>query len=168
MPYHKTVSDILNLLKQKGYWFETFEHEPVVTSEQAAKLRHGYSISQGAKAIIVKIKNSAGENEFVMLVLPGDKKFSGSKVKKLLEAKDLRFATEEEISRLTGGIQIGGIPPFGNLFGIKVFAEKTLLDNEKIIFNAGDRSFSAAMKAKDYLKIVRPSIAEIIGKETPF
>src|SRR3989338_8682783 len=107
MPYHRTVMDILDLLKKKGCWFETFEHQPVVTSEQAAKLRHGYSISQGAKAIIVKIKNSAGENEFSMLVLPGDKKFSGSKVKKLLSAKELRFATANEISELTGGIQIG-------------------------------------------------------------
>jgi len=163
MPYHQTVTDILDLLKQKGCWFETFEHQPVVTSEQAAKLRHGYSISQGAKAIIVKIKNSAGNNEFVMLILPGDKKFNGSKVKKLLDTKDLRFATGEEISELTGGIQIGGIPPFGNLFGIKVIVEKTLLDNEKIIFNAGDRSFSVAMKKEDYLRIVRPEIEEIIG-----
>ena len=163
MPYHKTVSDILNLLKQKGCWLETFEHEPVVTSEEAAKLRHGYSLSQGAKAIIVKIKNSDGENEFVMLVLPGDKKFSGLKVKKLLKAKELRFATADEISKLTGGIQIGGIPPFGNLFEIRVFVETTLLENEKIIFNAGDRSFSVAMKAKDYLEIVNPTIVKIIG-----
>ena len=161
MSYHQTVSDILNLLKKKGCWLETFEHEPVVTSEQAAKIRRGYSISQGAKAIIVKIKNSTGESEFVMLVLPGDKKFSGSKVKKLLDTKDLRFATPVEISELTGGIKIGGIPPFGNLFEIRVFIEKALLDNEKIIFNAGDRSFSVAMKTKDYLEVVKPTIAEI-------
>lgn len=196
MPYHKTVTDILELLKKNGCWFETFEHEPVVTSEQAAKIRHGYSISQGAKAIIVKIEKinsviarspdsesgrrgnltkdldrhspiSSGiamtsKPEFVMLVLPGDKKFSGSKVKKLLRTKDLRFATEEEISKLTGGILIGGIPPFGNLFGIRVFAETTLLENEKIIFNAGDRSFSVAMKTEDYLKMVKPVITEIV------
>lgn len=162
MPYHKTVTDILELLKKNGCWFETFEHEPVVTSEEAADVRHGYSLKQGAKAIIVKIKNSAGNNEFVMLVLPGDKKFSGSKVKKLLRTKDLRFATEEEISKLTGGILIGGIPPFGNLFGIRVFAETTLLENEKIIFNAGDRSFSVAMKTEDYLKMVKPVVEEII------
>ena len=163
MPYHQTVTDILELLSKNDCWFETFEHEPVVTSEEAAKLRHGYSLSQGAKAIIVKIKNSAGENEFVMLVLPGDEKFRGSKVKKLLGVRKLRFATPIEISELTGGIQIGGIPPFGNLFGIKVFAETTLLDNEKIIFNAGDRSFSVAMKAEDYVEIVKPSIVEIMG-----
>ncbi|MBI2309303.1 hypothetical protein HYU89_00185 [Candidatus Collierbacteria bacterium] len=162
MPYHQTVTDILNLLKQKDCWFKTFEHEPVVTSEEAAKLRHGYSISQGTKAIIVKIKNSAGENEFVMLVLPGDKKFDSPRVKKLLEAREFRFATEEEISKLTNGIRIGGIPPFGNLFGIRVFAEKTLLDNEKIIFNAGDRSFSIAMKAEDYLKVVKPVVEEMV------
>lgn len=162
MPYHKTVTDILDLLKKNGCWFEAFEHQPVVTSEEAADVRHGYSLKQGAKAIIVKMANPAGGNEFVMLVLPGDKKFSGSKVKKLLGTKDLRFATPSEISELTGGIQIGGIPPFGNLFGIKVFVEKTLLENEKIIFNAGDRSFSVAIKTEDYLELVKPLIAEIV------
>lgn len=162
MPYHQTVSDILNLLKQTGCWFETFEHQPVVTSQQAAKLRHGYSLNQGAKAIILKIKKTQAERKFVMLVLPGDKKFSGSKVKKLLNVKELRFATSEEISKLTGGIQIGGIPPFGNLFDIRVFAEKTLLENEKIIFNAGDRSFSIAIKIKDYLAVVKPAVEKIV------
>jgi prolyl-tRNA editing enzyme YbaK/EbsC (Cys-tRNA(Pro) deacylase) len=196
MQYHKTVTDILDLLKKTGCWFETFEHQPVVTSEQAAKLRHGYSLSQGAKAIIVKIEKidsviarspelaegrrgnllksleiaappvgglaMTPESEFVMLVLPGDKKFSGSKVKKLLGVKELRFATPSEISELTGGIRIGGIPPFGNLFGIKVFVEKTLLDNEKIIFNAGDRSFSVAMKTEDYSKLVKPLVEGIV------
>ena len=66
-----------------------------------------------------KLKNSAGENEFVMLVLPGDEKFSGSKVKKLLGVRKLRFATPIEISELTGGIQIGGIPRLGTYLELK-------------------------------------------------
>lgn len=149
MPYHRIVSAILNLLRKNNFWLETFEHEPVTTSQQAAKVRTGYSLAQGAKAIIVKAKD-----KFVMLVLPGDKKFNGSKVKKLLHVKDIRFATEEEMKRLTDGIEIGGVPPFGNLFDIPMIVDKTLFDNEKIIFNAGDRRFSIAMKSEDYKKIV--------------
>lgn len=58
MEYHEVVSKILDLLRNGGYWFETFEHEPVRTSEEAAKARTGYTLAQGAKAMIVRVKKS--------------------------------------------------------------------------------------------------------------
>lgn len=161
MKYNITVSKIINLLKEHEMWFETFEHEPVRTSEEAAKIRTGYSISQGAKALIVRVKTQS-ERYFVMLVVPGDKKFSDEKVKKLLKVKDIRFATAEEVIQLTEGIEFGGIPPFGNLFNLKVIVDSTLFDNKKIVFNAGDRKFSVAMNSIDYKVLVKPEIKNII------
>ena len=64
------VSKIAELLESGGYWFETFEHEPVRTSEEAGKVRTGYSLAQGAKAMIVRVKKSTTDKSFVMLVLP--------------------------------------------------------------------------------------------------
>ncbi|MGH7246117.1 MAG: YbaK/EbsC family protein, partial [Candidatus Levyibacteriota bacterium] len=111
MQYHPTVEKIKTLLASNNTWFETFEHKPVRTSEEAAKLRTGYTQQQGAKALIVRIKKKDGAKEFVMIVLPGDKRFDNEKAKEVLGAKDIRFATEEEISEITQGIEIGGIPP---------------------------------------------------------
>ena len=96
-----------------------------------------------------------------MLVLPGDLRFSNDKVKSALGVKDIRFATQEEISQVTGGVQIGGVPPFGNLFDIEVIADPKLFENEKIIFNAGDRRYSIAMKSEDYKILVGPEITDI-------
>lgn len=160
--YHKVTSDIVDFLKKNGCWFETFEHEPVKTSEEAAKIRPGYTLHQGAKAMIVRVKKSESEKKFVMLVLPADLRFDNDKVKKNFTSKDIRFATEEEISRITDGVQIGGVPPFGNLFGLEVLADPTLFENEKIVFNAGDRCFSIAMKSEDYKSLVAPIITDIV------
>lgn len=159
--YHPTVNKIMQLLKENNVWFETFEHAPVKTSEEASHVRSGYDIKQGAKAIIVKVKMSAAENKFVMLVIPGDEKFQNKKVKIVTGAKDLRFATEEDVWKITNGIRPGGIPPFGNLFGIEVFADIKVFNNNKIVFNAGDRSFSIGMTSEDYRNIVNPTVAEI-------
>ena len=41
MTYHPVVEKIKDLLTQRGAWFETFEHAPVRTSEEAAKVRTG-------------------------------------------------------------------------------------------------------------------------------
>jgi len=59
--YHPVVSQIIDLLEKNNCWFETFEHEPVRTSEEAAKIRTGYSINEGAKAIIIRVKISNAE-----------------------------------------------------------------------------------------------------------
>lgn len=162
MKYHEVTTQIVNLLKTNEVWFETFEHEPVRTSEEAAKIRNGYTIHQGAKALIVRVKISNVNKKFMMLVFPGDLRFDTSKIKQLFSAKDVRFATEEEVLQLTNGIQPGGVPPFGNLFNLEVIVDPSLLQNEKIVFNAGDRSFSIGMKSADYKMIVSPKVEKIV------
>ena len=156
MEYNEVVSRILTLLKTNNCWHETFQHEAVRTSEEAARTRPGYTLHQGAKAMIVRVKNP--QPKFVMLVLPADLRFDNSKVKSFLGAKDLRFASEEEIGKITGGVQPGAVPPFGNLFGLEVVADPALFENDKIVFNAGDRCFSVAMNSEDYKRFVVPQV----------
>ena len=159
MNYHPVDNQILQLIKTNNFWHETFEHEPVLTSEEAAKVRTGYTLEQGAKALIVKIDES--KDTFVMFVLPGDLKLDSKKIRQNLGIKKFRFATEEELGQVTNGVERGGVPPFGNLFNLKTYAHKRLFEIEKIIFNAGDRRFSIAMNSKDYLTIVKPEIVKI-------
>jgi Ala-tRNA(Pro) deacylase len=159
--YHPVAEKIVGLLAEHRVPFRTFEHAPVRTSEEAAALRPEFSMHQGAKALIVRAKK-AGEPFFVMLVFPADLKFDSKKVKALLGAQSVSFATEEEVGRLTGGVQIGGVPPFGKLFGLPVYADELLFGNEEIVFNAGDRSFSVAMRSADYRGIVEPIVASFV------
>jgi len=175
MDFHPVVQKIKDLLEDSQAPYDYFEHEPVRTSEEASRIRPGYSLKQGAKALIVKVylKSSNGvtstsdtaksegqspKEDFIMLVVPGDAKFDGKKVKKLLNAKDLRFATEEEVSSLTGGVQLGGVPPFGSLFGLTTYMDPQILQNDKIIFNAGDRRVSVALCSADYVRVEKPEI----------
>lgn len=158
---HPLTKQITDLLTSKSFWFETFTHDPVLTSEEAAKTRPGYTLQQGAKAIISKIQKRGSEEEFVMFVIPAHLRLSSKQIKKVLDLKGLRFATEEEIGSLTNGVQRGAIPPLGNLFHIQVYADPKLFQNEKIVFNAGDRRFSVAMSSIDYKNHVSPQIVDI-------
>ena len=162
MEYHPLTKQITDLLTRAQVWFETFTHEPVRTSEQAARTRPGYELKQGAKAILARVKRTESEKFFVMLVFPADKQFDKVKVKKYFNARDIRFATESEVAALTNGVEPGGVPPFGNLFHLRVIADPTLFENENIIFNAGDRRFSVSMHARDYQALVNPEIVQII------
>lgn len=158
---HPLTKQITDLLTSNSFWFETFTHDPVLTSEEAAKTRPGYTLQQGAKAIISKIQKRGSEEEFVMFVIPANLRLNSKKIKKDIDLKGLRFATEEEIDSLTNGVQRGAIPPLGNLFHIQVYVDPQLFLNEKIVFNAGDRQFSVAMSSIDYKNIVSPQIVDI-------
>jgi prolyl-tRNA editing enzyme YbaK/EbsC (Cys-tRNA(Pro) deacylase) len=160
---HAIADRITALITQAGAWCDSFEHEPVRTSEEAAALRPGYTLRQGAKAIIVRTKLVGGGRSYVMLVIPADRRFDGAKVKRLLHAKEVRFATEAEVSELTDGVQPGGVPPFGNLFELDVVSDPTLYDNADIVFNAG-RTTTIAMHSADYRRLAQPTVADIVAQ----
>ena len=164
MQHHPITQTIVGLLKSNEVWYETFEHEAVTTSEDAARVRKDYTLHQGAKAIVVKGDKKNKEETFFMLVVPADLRLDSKKVKSALELRSFRFATEEEICEITQGIQRGGVPPFGNLFfkPISVHIDPRMFENERIIFNAGDRCFSVAMKSEDYKRLVCPLVVDII------
>ena len=128
-----------SLLNQQGIVFQVLRHEPVYTSEEAARVR-GTSLASGAKALIVK-----GEEGFVMFVVPADRKLDSHAVRRAKGWKKMRFATREEVLELTG-LTPGSIPPFGRLFDLPTHCDQRLGENEIVNFNAGDHAISVSMR----------------------
>lgn len=142
------------LLTQSGVAFTILRHEPVFTSEQAAAVR-GTPLASGAKALVVK----PGE-EFVLLVLPADRKLDSRKTRDALHVKALRFASKEEVQNLTG-LQPGSIPPFGSLFGLPSYCDPALAANASINFNAGNHAISIQMSYSDFVEVEKPKLISI-------
>jgi Ala-tRNA(Pro) deacylase len=131
--------------------FTVQRHQAVFTSEEAAAVR-GTPLSSGAKALVVK----AGD-DFLLLVLPADRKLDSKKARTSLGIKALRFASREEVEQLTG-LQPGSIPPFGSLFALPTCCDPALALNESINFNAGDHCISVQMSYADFVAVERPRI----------
>jgi Ala-tRNA(Pro) deacylase len=141
-------------LQRAGVPFTVLRHEPVFTSEQAAAVR-GTPLASGAKALVVK----SGQR-FLLLVLPADRKLDSRKARACLGARELRFASREEVEQLTG-LQPGSIPPFGSLFELPTYCDQALGQNATINFNAGDHAISVQMSYADYVAVERPTPAEL-------
>lgn len=142
---------IIQLLKENEIEYELIEHEPVFTSEQAAKVR-GSSLEMGAKAMIF-----AGDKTPLLIVVPGDKKINTKTFKKAYKIRDLRICSPEEVKEITG-LEIGAVPPFGNVIGMPTYVDENLGEKEKIIFNAGSHTKSIKMNPSDYVKLCKPII----------
>jgi len=140
-----------SLLNEHGIAYQVLRHEPVYTSDEAARVR-GTPLASGAKALVCK-----GERDFVMFVVPADRRLDSHAVRRTKGWRKLRFATREEVMELTGLIP-GSIPPFGSLFGLATLCDERLGENEVINFNAGDHSVSVSMRHADYILVEKPEL----------
>ncbi|MFC1727352.1 aminoacyl-tRNA deacylase [Patescibacteria group bacterium] len=143
---------LIKLLKNEKINYQQFEHKPVFTSQEAAKVRKT-KIEQGAKALVM-----LADKKPILLVLSAAKNVDSHQFKKLFKIKDLRMATENEVKKFTG-VEIGAVPPFGNLMDLEVYADQSLGKNKKIVFSAGLHTKSIRMLFKDWSDITGPRFA---------
>jgi len=142
---------IKNLLEEKGVSYQLLEHRPVFTSEEAAKVR-GTGLKQGAKAIIF-----FADKKPILIVVNGDKHIDVKKFKQKYNIKDLRLLKSEEIKQLTG-LEIGAIPPFGNIMNLPTYMDTEVMKNKEIVFNAGSHTRSIKMRSFDFVNLCNPII----------
>lgn len=143
---------ILQLLQSSQVSYKYLSHEPVFTSEEAAAIRKDGSLHQGAKALVVE-----AEKKYVMVVLPGDMKADLDKVAQVLQVNKVKLASKEKVKELTG-LEVGSIPPFGSVLGLKTYLDQRLSDNKEIVFNCARHDRSVMMKYEDYVKVEKPTI----------
>ncbi len=152
-PDESFFQKIIRLLKENKVEYQLYEHEPVYTSVDAAKIR-GTKLEQGAKALV-----ALADKKPILVVISAAKKIDTKKFKKLFKVKDLRIATTEEVKQITG-VEIGAVPPFGDLVDLETYVDQSLGKNREIAFNAGLHTKSIKMKYKDWLDLVKPKTGD--------
>lgn len=149
----KEKDAIVSLLQSAGVSFQVLEHEPVFTSEQAARVR-GVSLKQGVKAMVLQ----SGSGKFFLFCLPADQKIDFRKAAVLVDEKKVFLANPKEVLRVTG-CEIGSVSPFsGLLSGIPTFFDSGILENESVEFNIGLHTHSVRMKSADLVGLVKPEL----------
>ena len=146
---------IRELLDENNTKYEVIEHEPVYTSEDAARIRDT-STSIGAKALVW----FADKNP-VLIVVPGDSRLDVKKFKVAFGVKDLKFANPQEVEKLTG-VAIGAVPPVGKAISLPSYFDKSFEKMTNVAFNAGLHTHSIKMQASDLILIESPKIADLI------
>ena len=148
-----TFENIVKNLKSKNISFEILEHDFVHTSEDAARVR-GTKLAFAAKAIVLK-----ADKKNIMCVLGGNRKIDFKKIKKDLGIKNLRLENTDEVLKITG-CKVGTVPPLGNLFELKTYVDKTLLESNYLVFSAASNYKSIKLSPSDYVDFVNPKILE--------
>jgi Ala-tRNA(Pro) deacylase len=108
-----------------------------------------------AKVVIVKVRE-----RFMLTVLPASWNVDLHRLRTVLATPQVRLATEDEIRDLFPDCELGAMPPFGNLYGLSVYVDQSLTEDEEIVFQAGTHSEAIRMRYWDFAGLVFPVVAE--------
>lgn len=161
-----TFQAIEQKLKDNKIKFKLTTHEPVKTCEEAAKVRN-VSLDSGAKAMLIKDtgkKLTQANVPYYLAVMSGSKRFNSKAFKKITKCKSSRFATNEEVYEVTGCLT-GAVPPFGSVFGVPTWVDRSLSKEESINFNCGLRTHSMSMQYADYFNVEAPTLQIFTDEE---
>lgn len=130
-------------------------HSPAYTAlETAASAR--VLARELAKVVMVKL-----DGQMAMVVLPATRKVDLDRLKNVAGVKTAELANEREFNDLFPECEHGAMPPFGNLYAIRVFADEALARDEQIAFNAGSHCELVKMAYEDFQRLVKPTVAPL-------
>ncbi len=145
-------NEIIHQLHQKKIDFSHLVHEPTPTSEDSARVRQ-INMEEGVKALILRGKNTKKNYQInIPSHLKLDMKAIADRVGEKCEFEDPAVIQERF------GLQIGGVPPFGNLLNLENYYDEKILEHERAAFNCGLTTESIIMKSKDLFTLVEPKI----------
>src|SRR5438552_19072024 len=98
-----------------------------------------------------------------MAVRPADHQVDLKKLRKST-GKAASLDTEREFKSLFTDCALGAMPPFGNLYGVPTYVDKSLSQEEYIVFEAGTHTDAIKLRYRDYEKIVKPRIEDLAVK----
>ena len=144
------VKKLKDFLDSNNIKYVTITHSVAYTAQEIAGSSH-IPGKELAKTVIVKV-----DGEMAMAVLPASYQVDFELLKENIKARKVKLASEKEFENLFPGCEIGAMPPFGNLYGMKVYVAEILAEDEEIAFNAGSHTELIRLAYKDFERMVKP------------
>src|SRR5688572_25773875 len=152
MPITKKIRELFDGAKIP---YEVYNHPLAYTAQEIAQGQH-FSGDQMAKVVMLKV-----DGKLVMAVITGSQKIHLPTVQESLGAQAVRLATEDEFVSRFPECEIGAMPPFGNLFGLPVYVDLRVTEDESIYFNAGNHVQTVRIRYKDFERLAAPRIVRL-------
>ena len=74
---------------------------------------------------------------------------------------------ENEFKSLFPDCAVGTMPPFGNLYGLTTYVDKSLTQEDFIVFEAGTHTDAIKLSYRDYERLANPRIEDLATKLHP-
>ena len=135
--------------------YVSIQHSPAYTAQETAASAHipGREL---AKTVMVNV-----DGVMAMAVLPATTMLDLELLKVVAGAETVTLASEQEFKNTFPDCEPGAMPPFGNLYDLKVYVDQVLGEDEQIAFNAGTHAELIQMDYGDFQRLAQPTIAAV-------
>jgi Ala-tRNA(Pro) deacylase len=154
------VIKLKQFLDENNIKYVTIHHSRAYTMQKAAEYAH-ISGKEVAKTVMVKI-----DGKMAMAVLPAPEHVDLDLLKGAARARSVELAGEKEFKNLFPGCDVGAMPPFGNIYGLDVYVEEGLREDEMIAFRAGTHEELIEMAYRDFERLVKPRVVRLSTRYT--
>lgn len=148
------VQALKELLDEHRIKYVIITHSLAYTAQEVAASAH-IPGKELAKTTIVKV-----DGKLAMAVLPASAMVHVKRLKEAIGARNVELAEESEFRDAFPDCETGAMPPFGNLYGMNVYVEESLVEDEEIAFNAGTHTELLRMAYKDFADLVEPKVVK--------
>ncbi len=152
------IKMLTDLLDRNNIRYTVVSHPTAFTAQGLAALTHTPG-KELAKTVIINM-----DDVLAMAVLPASSQVDLSRLQAITGAKSIRLAREHEFTHCFPGCETGAMPPFGNLYGMTVFVDKSLAEDAEIAFNAGSHQELMRIRYRDFEQIVQPTILQFASR----
>ena len=149
-------TEVRSLLDSRRVAYRTIPHERFLTAQEIAQSAH-IPGREMAKTVMVKL-----DGELAMAVLPADERVHLGRLRQVSGAEEVSLALESEFKDRFPGCETGAMPPFGNLYGMRVFVAEHLAADHPIAFNCGDHQELVQLRYEDFAALVQPTVGDIV------
>jgi Ala-tRNA(Pro) deacylase len=151
------VEKLKKFLDEQKVKYVSIKHSLAYTAQEIAASAHIHG-EELAKTVIVKV-----DEEMAMAVLPANYRIDMRALSDALGGKKVELADEKEFCERFPGCAPGAMPPFGNLYGMKVYVDPSLSRDKEIVFNAGSHTELIRLSYKDFKRLVKPQVISLAG-----
>jgi len=143
---------IRRYLDVRGVPYEELHHRAAFTAQEVAQQEH-VSGRQVAKVVVM-----IADGEPVELILPANRRVIPERVRDALGAKEVRFASEEEMGRIFSGCEVGAIPPLRHWLDVSMLMDQAMRVPGEIVFQAGTHTDALRVPFEPWYRVVRPRV----------
>jgi len=151
------LSKLREFLDSNNIKYLVISHSLAYTAQGVAALTH-IPGKELAKTVILMV-----DGRLAMAVVPASFKVDLLRLKKYLGADTVELATEGDFREHFSDCETGAMPPFGNLYGMEVFADNSLALDKEIAFNAGTHRELVRMGFADFRGLVNPVMLPLVA-----
>ena len=138
---------VSRILTQKQIPHQVFiHHESPNSLEQAAEER-GQRPEQIVRSILFRISKGI----YVMVLMAGPVQINWKTLRKNLGENRLTLASKEEVLNVTG-YQLGAVTPLGLTQLIKIYVDRSVLEQQTISIGSGIRGTAIILKSADLIR----------------